>query len=233
MRIVASTAIPRALDERSESDARPAAIKVAIIDDDEAMCRALARLLTAFGLQAVSFPKPRDFLNTSIRAVVDCVLIDLCMPEIDGLGLQQILSEEQPQLSVVFITGIGNVPASVEAMKNGAVDFLLKPVNAGALVRAVTAAAERSRARKASYDRLITLKRAYQKLTPRERQIFGLIVDGSLNKQAAADLGISEKTVKVHRARVMRKMSANSLAELARMAERLGTGAAAVHASLR
>jgi FixJ family two-component response regulator len=174
------------------------------------------------GIEAFTFSSPQEFLNDAVREQVDCAVTDLRMPALDGLGLQQELNKSMPHLSIVFITGHGNVPATVRAMKSGAVDFLEKPIDSDALLAAVVRAAERTRTLQASYDQHAALKRLYEKLTPRERQIFALVVDGSLNKQSASDLGISEKTVKVHRARVMEKMAAGSVAELARMAERLG-----------
>jgi FixJ family two-component response regulator len=203
-------------------------IKVAIIDDEAPMRRALSRLMRAAGIEPITFASPHEFLDALIREQIDCAVTDLRMPGFDGLKFQQTLNEESPHLSLVFITGHGNVVASVKAMKSGAVDFLEKPVDSDALLGAVIRAAERSRSLKASHDTLAAMRRLYEKLTPRERQIFVLIVDGSLNKQAASDLGIAEKTVKVHRARVMQKMQAGSLAELARVAERLGVRSSAL-----
>ncbi len=197
-------------------------IKVAIIDDEASMRRALSRLMRSAGTEATTFPSPQEFLSDNNHHEMDCAITDLRMPGFDGLKFQDEVNKTAPHLSLVFITGHGDIPASVKAMKNGAVDFFEKPVDGDALLAAVVRAAERSRGLKASHEQLTAVTRCYEKLTPRERQIFALIVDGSLNKQAAADLGIAEKTVKVHRARVMEKMCAGSLAELVRMAERLG-----------
>jgi len=199
-----------------------ASIKVAIIDDEARTLRSLARLMRSAGIEAITFSSPYEFLNNSAREEVDCAVTDLRMPGIDGLKLQQELKETSPHLSLVFITGHGNVPAGVTAMKGGAVDFLEKPVDSDALLAAILRAAEQSRRLRASHDEITTIEGRYGRLTPRERQIFALVAEGSLNKQAASDLGITERTVKVHRARVMEKMGAGSLAELARMAERLG-----------
>lgn len=202
----------------------PEPIKVAIIDDDRAMRAALARLLKSAGIDVSVFSSAFEFLDDSINQQVDCVLTDLLMPDLDGLGLQDKIGKTLPHLSFVFITGHGNVTVSVKAMKSGAVDFLEKPVKDEALLAAVYRAAERSRALKASHEALTAIERQYARLTPRERQVLALIVAGRLNKQAASDLGIAEKTVKVHRARVMGKMRAHSLADLVRMAHRLGIG---------
>jgi FixJ family two-component response regulator len=199
-------------------------IKVAVIDDEAPMRRALARLMKSADIEAATFSSPHEFLNNAIHQEVDCVVTDLRMPGFDGLKFQDELTKTAPHLSLVFITGHGNVPASVKAMKGGAVDFLEKPVDGDALLTAIRRAVERSRALKASHDEIAAIAGRYERLTLREQQIFALIVDGSLNKQAASDLGIAEKTVKVHRARVMAKMGAGSLAQLVRLAERLGVG---------
>jgi FixJ family two-component response regulator len=211
-------------DELSGEQAAP--IKVAVIDDDPAMRRALARLMKSAGIEAAIFSSAHEFLADPIHQRVDCAVTDMRMPDIDGLKLQEKLSKTLPCLSLVFITGHGNVPSSVKAMKGGATDFLEKPVDSEALLAAVHSAAERSRALRASRDELIALKLRHDELTARERQVFVLVTAGLLNKQAAADLGIAEKTVKVHRSRVMKKMGADSLAELVRMAEHLGVSEA-------
>ena len=144
------------------------------------------------------------------------------MPGFDGLKLQEELNKTLPHLSLVFITGHGNIPMSVEAMKRGAVDFLEKPVDDKALLAAIRRAAARSRALKASRDEKIAIARRYERMSTRERQVFALVTTGLLNKQIAFDLGLAERTVKVHRARAMEKMEADSLAQLVRMAQLLG-----------
>jgi FixJ family two-component response regulator len=214
----------KATSDRNAEAPALAPIKVAIIDDEQSMRKALARLMKSAGIEAAVFSSALEFLDDAINLQVDCAMTDLRMPGLDGLSFQEEIGKTLPHLSLIFITGHGNVPASVKAMKSGAVDFLEKPVESTALLTAVQRAAERSRALKASHDELVSAERRYQQLTPRERQVFALIVAGLLNKQAASDLGIAEKTVKVHRARVMEKMAADSLAELVRMAERLGVG---------
>lgn len=200
----------------------PAPIRVAVIDDEPPMLRALARLMKSAGIEAATFTEPRKFLGDAFHEQVDCAVTDLQMPGCDGLKFQEELGKSLPHLSLVFITGHGNIPASVKAMKGGAVDFLEKPVDSEALLAAVRRGAERSCALRGSHDGLMAIERSYGKLTPRERQVFALVASGLLNKQAASDLGIAEKTVKVHRARVMEKMGADSLADLVRMAERMG-----------
>lgn len=200
----------------------PAPIKVAVIDDDASIRKALVRLIKLAGIEVAAYSSAREFLDDLIHGQVDCAVTDMRMPGFDGIKLQQELNKTLPHLSIVFITGHGNVPMSVEAMKGGAVDFLEKPVDEEALLAAIRRAAERSRALKASRDELITIERCYGRMTSRERQVFALVTTGFLNKQIAFDLGVAERTVKVHRARAMEKMEAASLAELVRMAQRLG-----------
>jgi FixJ family two-component response regulator len=197
-------------------------IKVAVIDDDPSMRRALVRLIRSAGIEATAFPSAREFLDEPVSRQVDCALTDMSMPGFDGLMLQQELNKTLPHISIVFLTGHGSVSMSVEAMKGGAVDFLEKPVDHEVLLTAIRRAAERSRELKSSRDELVAIQRRYGRMTPRERQVFALVTSGLLNKQIAFDLGVAERTVKVHRARVMEKMEAESLAQLVRMAHRLG-----------
>jgi FixJ family two-component response regulator len=197
-------------------------IKVAVIDDDAPMRTALVRLIKSARIEATAFSSAREFLDDPVHLQVDCAVTDMRMPDVDGLKLQEELNKTLPHLSIVFITGHGNVPMSVEAMKGGAVDFLEKPVDGEALLAAIHRAADRSHALKASRDEMIAIKRRYERMTPRERQVFILVTAGSLNKQIAFDLGVAERTVKVHRGRAMEKMEADSLAQLVRMAQLLG-----------
>ena len=197
------------------------AVKVAIVDDDASARKSLARLMKSSGISAATFSSAAEFLVDPLRDQVDCAVLDLRMPGVDGFKLQETLAQTLPHLAVVFVTGHGNVPTGVRAMKGGAVDFLEKPVDDEALLAAVRRAAERSRDRRTSRAQLDDLMRRYQRLTPRERQVFQLITSGLLNKQAGAELGTGEKTIKVQRARVMDKMAASSLAELVRMADQL------------
>ncbi len=199
-----------------------APIKVAIIDDDQSTRLALARLMRSAGIEAAVFSSGLEFLNDAAPRELDCAVTDLRMPGFDGLKFQEEINRSLPYLSVVFISGHGNIPASVKAMKGGALDFLEKPVDGEILLAAVRRAAGRSRELRAAHDELRTVEQHYAQLTPREREVFALVTAGLLNKQAAFDLGVAEKTIKVHRARVMEKMGADSLADLVRMAERLG-----------
>jgi len=203
-----------------------APIKIAIIDDEAPIRRALARLLKSAGIEAFTFSSAREFLDDPIHQQVDCAVTDMRMPGFDGLELQEQLNRTLPHLSLVFITGHGDIHGSVRAMKGGAVDFLEKPVDGDALLPAIRRAAARSRALKASHEERVALERRYAEVTRREREVFALVTSGLMNKQIAADLGVTEKTIKVHRARVMEKMGAKSLADLVRKAERLGAWSA-------
>jgi FixJ family two-component response regulator len=196
--------------------------KVAIIDDDESIRKSLVRILGAAGLEVAAFASAHEFLAAAESGAVSCVVSDLRMPGVDGLEFQRALHARQPYLSVVFITGYGDVPSSVTAMKAGAVDFLEKPVRRGDLLSAINRAVERSRNLLEATSAVRDLKLRYQRLTPREREVFALVAVGLLNKQIAAELGAAEKTIKQHRGRVMDKMEAESFAALVLMAERLG-----------
>ena len=197
-------------------------IKVAVIDDDAPMRRALVRLIKSARIEAAAFSSAREFLDDPVHRQVDCAVTDMRMPGFDGLKLQEELNKTLPHLSLVFITGHGNIPMSVEAMKRGAVDFLEKPVDEKALLGAIRRAAARSRALKASRDEKIAIARRYERMSTRERQVFALVTTGLLNKQIAFDLGLAERTVKVHRARAMEKMEADSLAQLVQHGSAIG-----------
>jgi FixJ family two-component response regulator len=200
-----------------------APIEVAVVDDDQSARTALARLIKSAGIQTATFSSAREFLDDPTAGRLGCAVIDLWMPGVNGLALQKEIERKLPHLSVVFVSGHGNIPASVRAMKAGAVDFLEKPVPTQALLEAIHLAVERTREMKAAHQEVELLRQRYRRLTPREREVFALITAGVLNKQAGAELGVAEKTIKVHRAHIMDKMGAGSLANLVRMAERLRT----------
>ncbi len=195
---------------------------VAVIDDDASLRKSLSRLLAAAGHQVRAFASAREFLDSTECETVSCVVSDLRMPGLDGLQLQDALRARIPHLSIIFITGYGAVTDSVRAMKAGAVDFLEKPVKAELLMEAIHRAVARSGEQKAAAAHIQELKIRYERLTPREREVMALVSAGLLNKQVAAELGTVEKTIKQHRGRIMDKMEAESLADLALMAERLG-----------
>jgi FixJ family two-component response regulator len=200
----------------------PDRITIAVVDDDQSFRDSLARLIKAAGMKPATFASAADFLANPLRASADCALIDLRMPGLSGLELQQEVSRVAPHLSVVFLTGHGEVASSVRAMKAGAVDFLEKPVGEAELMAAIRRATERTHILKESEAELERLRRRHGMLTPREREVFALVVSGLLNKQIGFELGTTESTIKVHRGRVMEKMEALSLADLVRMADRLG-----------
>lgn len=193
--------------------------KIAVIDDDRSARTSLTRLIKTDGIEVVAFASAREFLDDPVHEQVDCAVTDVRMPGFDGFALQEVLTRTLPHLSLIFVTGKGNIPMGIKAMKGGAVDFLEKPVYPEALLEAIRVAVARSSERKASLANREELRRNYELLTPRERQVFQLVTSGLLNKQAGAQLGVSEKTIKVHRGQVMSKMKAESLADLVRMAE--------------
>ena len=192
---------------------------VFVVDDDRSIRRALTRLLRSAGLKVESFSNAMDFLASERHDHPAALLLDIQMPGLSGLELQQKLRDRDP--AIVFITGHGTVPRSVQAMKMGAVDFLQKPFEDKDLLTAIRQALDKDSRRQQAQTELAVLGNRYATLTPREREVFELVVAGRLNKQIASRLGTSEKTVKVHRGRVMRKMQAASLADLVRMSERL------------
>jgi FixJ family two-component response regulator len=195
---------------------------VFIVDDDDAVGTAMARVLRASGFDAQHFNSASAFLQHRTDDRPACVLLDLRMPDVNGLELQKTLTDAQA-LTVVFLTGHADVKTSVAAMKAGAVDFLTKPVEEELLLSAVTRAVERSTAAQAGDRERVGFLARLARLTPRERQVGALVIQGLLNKQIAGELGTAEKTVKVHRARVMEKLKVGSVAELARLAERTRT----------
>lgn len=193
---------------------------VFIVDDDERVREALAELLASHGMRAIGFGSAGEYVRAYERQCPACLILDVELPDINGLDLQRQIAEgDHPP--IVFITGHGDIPSSVRAIKRGAVDFLTKPFGDAELMDAVHAAIEQDRTTGTERAELGVLKRRYSGLTPREREVLPLVVSGLLNKQAAAELGISDVTLEVHRRNVMQKMGAASLADLVRMAERL------------
>src|ERR687892_2015048 len=199
---------------------------VFVIDDDPSVREALAGLLRSVGLESRSFGSTREFLQSERPDGPGCLVLDVRLPERSGLDFQRELAESGIALPIVFITGHGDIPMSVRAIKAGAIEFLTKPFHDQELLDAIQLGIERDRARRRDAVAAAGLHERFGSLTPREREIMALVVRGRLNKQIAADLNVSEITVKVHRGQVMRKMGAKSLAELVRMADRLGVSAA-------
>lgn len=193
---------------------------VFVVDDDEALREALGELLAANGVESVLFRSAGDYIAADKPDLPACLILDVELPDINGLELQrQIARDDHPP--IVFITGHGDIPSSVRAIKHGAVDFLTKPFSDTALLGAIRSAIAQDRETKAKRAELALFRRRYQELSPREREVLPLVVSGLLNKQAAAELGISEVTLQIHRRNVMQKMAASSLADLVRIAERL------------
>lgn len=193
---------------------------VFIVDDDERIREALIDLLESHGMQAIAFGSAGEYVREHERPVPACLILDVELPDINGLELQrQIVEGDHPP--IVFITGHGDIPSSVRAIKDGAVDFLTKPFSDSDLLAAVRIAIAQDRRKRLERAELDTLRQRYLGLTQREREVLPLVVSGLLNKQAAAELGISEVTLQMHRRNVMQKMAVASLADLVRIAERL------------
>ncbi|HMR33656.1 MAG TPA: response regulator [Geminicoccaceae bacterium] len=190
---------------------------VHLVDDDPAVLRALRRLLAAAGHACEAWETAEAFLAGPVSTAVGCVVIDLQLPGADGLDLQARLAERDDLLPVIFLTGRGDIGASVRAMKGGAVDFLTKPVEPEALLAAIATALERCREKRAAREAGASVAERFARLTPREREVLDMVVEGRLNKQIAGDLGVAEKTVKVHRGRVMEKLGVRSIADLVRL----------------
>jgi FixJ family two-component response regulator len=196
---------------------------VFIVDDEPEFRSSVARLLRSEGFPARGYGSAQEFLDAFDPETPGCLVLDLAMPEIDGIELQRILHEERDcELPVIFLTGHAEIPDSVAALKEGALDFLTKPVEPDVLLAAVRSALERDAESRTARAEIREVRRRYETLTPREREVMAHVVTGQLSKQIARDLGTAEKTIRIHRGQVMKKMQADSVATLVRMAEKLG-----------
>jgi len=208
--------------EPSLESMAPASPMVFVVDDDVSVRESLELLIQNEGWQVETFATAHEFLDRRRAVVPSCLILDLSLPGLNGLDLQQRISAERAEMPIIFITGHGDIPTTVRAMKAGAIEFLTKPFRDEVLLIAIRHALERSRAALAQELSIQELRESYASLTPRERQVMTLVVSGLLNKQIGGELGISEITVKAHRGKVMEKMKAGSLPELVRMAASLG-----------
>ncbi len=195
---------------------------VFVVDDDESVREALRSLFRSVSLKVETFGSAADFLRSELPDVASCLVLDVRLPGVSGLDFQAELAKANIHIPIIFMTGHGDIPMSVQAMKAGAVDFLTKPFRDQDMLDAVAAAIERDRSRRKDEQRLSDVRARFDSLTVREREVMGLVTAGLMNKQIAGELGLSEITVKIHRGHVMRKMAARSLADLVRMAEVLG-----------
>ena len=201
---------------------REAGFTTFLVDDDPAVLKAITRLLNAAGYRTRSFSSPQEFLSAHDPSIPGCAIIDLVMSELDGLRLQEALARSGSQRPIIFLTGRGDVSSSVRAMKAGAVDFLTKPVKRDALFSAVVQAAQLDAASRQKRQESKSIDERLAALTHREREVLEHVIAGRLNKQIAATLGTVEKTIKVHRGRMMAKLGVRSVAELVRLADRAG-----------
>jgi FixJ family two-component response regulator len=205
-------------------DTRPSTLEatVFVIDDDASVRKSLSRLLRSAGYTTETFASAEEFLDREHFNGIGCLLLDVQMPGLSGMDLQKELNKADYHMPIIFITGHGDIPMSVEAMKKGAVDFLTKPFDDKELLQAVESAIEKDRQTRAEYDETLDIRRRIELLSPREHQILRYVITGMLNKKIALKLNISEKTVKVHRGRIMEKLCVDSVAELVRLAEKVG-----------
>jgi FixJ family two-component response regulator len=213
------------MTERPKSSQQPASVKepiVFVIDDDASVRRALGNLFQSVGLEVELFGSASDMLQSKLPDVASCLVLDVRLPGLSGLDFQTELAKANIHIPIIFMTGHGDIPMTVRAMKGGAVDFLTKPFRDQDMLDAVVKAIERDRARREAGKVIAHLQTLLDTLTPREREILALVSSGLLNKQIAAELGLAEITVKIHRGHIMKKMEARSLADLVRKAETLG-----------
>jgi FixJ family two-component response regulator len=195
---------------------------IAVVDDDPSARRGLQRLIRSMGWRAETFVSAQEFLGRSSTDTPSCLLLDLQLPGLSGLDLQKQMAEAGLEIPIVFLTGHGDIPASVRAMKAGAIEFLTKPVDEQNLLKAIQDALQRDRDNRQQHAQIRELQSRYGSLTAREQEVMQQVISGLLNKQIAAELNITEDTVKFHRGHIMRKMRADSLADLVRMAQNLG-----------
>lgn len=212
----------RSAPPRSTTSAEEAI--VFIIDDDASVREALSNLFRSVGLQVATFGSAHEFLQSKLPNAPSCLILDIRLPRLSGLDFQAELVKADIRIPIIFMTGHGDIPMTVRAMKAGAVDFLTKPFRDQDMLDAVTAAIERDRNSRDEAKVLTDLQALFATLTPRERQVMNLVTAGLMNKQIAAEIGLAEITVKIHRGHIMRKMGAKSLPDLVRMAELLGSG---------
>jgi len=194
---------------------------VFVVDDDISVRESLESLIRCEGWQPETFASAQEFLDYPRVLIPNCLVLDVSLPGLNGLDLQRLVADERPDMPIIFITGYGDVPMTVKAMKAGAVEFLTKPFNDDVLLTAIRAALQRSQVALTLEAEMRVLRDRYASLSQRERQVLALVVSGLLNKQVGGELGISEITVKAHRGKVMQKMKADSLADLVKMAARL------------
>ncbi len=213
------------MTERAKSSHEPASAKepiVFVIDDDESMRRALANLFQSVGLRVEVFGSAPEMLQSKLPAVASCLVLDIRLPGLSGLDFQAELAKANIHIPIIFMTGHGDIPMTVRAMKGGAIDFLTKPFRDQDMLDAVVMAIERDRKRRDVEKVVVDLQALFETLTSREREVLALVATGLMNKQIAAELGLAEITVKIHRGHIMKKMAARSLADLVRKAEMLG-----------
>jgi FixJ family two-component response regulator len=211
--------------ERPKSSHEPASARgpiVFVVDDDASMRRALTNLFQSVGLDVVAFGSAPEMLQSKLPDVASCLVLDIRLPGVSGLDFQTELAKANIHIPIIFMTGHGDIPMTVRAMKGGAVDFLTKPFRDQDMLDAVVTAIERDRKRREVEKAVANAQALFETLTPREREVLALVASGLMNKQVAAELGLAEITVKIHRGHIMRKMGARSLADLIRTAETLG-----------